>query len=267
MVFLATGSVQGEARTELFQMRRGIGILVAVRGLLVGWLISRWIGKGDSDEAPHDVPFFVLPSCRLPFVLSIRLGTERSAGTRLASDKSGLGRGQPMDGRHESAPKAAFRQRSSQGEQREHGRRSSCRREQDPADSGGEFQPSVATIHLQGRRYDRFPPVLQLCSGSRVSTKSRISARVLALARVPDIPAAAILQITRAYYGLNNRTMDVTRILQSQVRAERSWCQVNNNTMGGDPARGADKVLTVIYRSQRREQTSTVKEGNVLRIP
>ena len=43
--------------------------------------------------------------------------------------------------------------------------------------------------------------------------------------------------------------------------------QVNNNTMGGDPAKGADKVLTVIYRFQGREGTSTVKEGNVLRIP
>ena len=43
--------------------------------------------------------------------------------------------------------------------------------------------------------------------------------------------------------------------------------QVNNNTMGGDPAKGGDKVLTVIYRFQGREQTSTVKEGNMLRIP
>ena len=75
------------------------------------------------------------------------------------------------------------------------------------------------------------------------------------------------LQITRAYYGLNNRTMDVTRLLQSMARNGSIVVQVNNNTMGGDPARGADKVLTVIYRFQRREQTSTVKEGNVLRIP
>jgi hypothetical protein len=43
--------------------------------------------------------------------------------------------------------------------------------------------------------------------------------------------------------------------------------QVNNNNMGGDPAVGGDKVLTVIYRYQGREQTSTVKEGNTLRIP
>jgi hypothetical protein len=75
------------------------------------------------------------------------------------------------------------------------------------------------------------------------------------------------LQITRAYYGLNNRTMDVTRSLQSMSRNGTLVVQVNNNTMGGDPAKGADKVLTVIYRYQGRERTSTVKEGNTLRIP
>ncbi len=76
------------------------------------------------------------------------------------------------------------------------------------------------------------------------------------------------LQITRAYYGLNNRTMDVTQMLRSMVRGGQLVVQVNNNTMGGDPAKGADKVLTVIYRFQGgRDQTSTVKEGNVLRIP
>jgi hypothetical protein len=76
------------------------------------------------------------------------------------------------------------------------------------------------------------------------------------------------LQITRAYYGLNNRTNDVTQMLRSMVRNGTLVVQVNNNTMGGDPAKGADKVLTVIYRFQGgREQTSTVKEGNVLRIP
>jgi hypothetical protein len=75
------------------------------------------------------------------------------------------------------------------------------------------------------------------------------------------------LQITRAYYGLNNRTMDVTQMLRGMVRNGTLVVQVNNNSMGGDPARGADKVLTVIYRIQGRERTSTVKEGNVLRIP
>lgn len=51
------------------------------------------------------------------------------------------------------------------------------------------------------------------------------------------------------------------------VRGDSLVVQVNNNNMGGDPAIGADKVLTVIYRINGREQTSTVKEGNTLRIP
>jgi hypothetical protein len=75
------------------------------------------------------------------------------------------------------------------------------------------------------------------------------------------------LQITRAYYGLNNRTMDVTQRLRGMVRNGTLAVPVNNNSMGGDPARGGDKVLTVIYRYQGQERTSTVKEGNLLRIP
>lgn len=75
------------------------------------------------------------------------------------------------------------------------------------------------------------------------------------------------LQIVRAYYGLNNQTNDVTQRLRSMVQANFLVVQVNNNNMGGDPAVGADKVLTVIYRVNGREQTETVKEGNQLRIP
>jgi hypothetical protein len=75
------------------------------------------------------------------------------------------------------------------------------------------------------------------------------------------------LQIVRAYYGLNNRTNDVTQLLRGMARNGSVNVQVTNNNMGGDPAQGADKVLTVIYRYGGREQTSTVKEGNTLRIP
>ena len=70
-----------------------------------------------------------------------------------------------------------------------------------------------------------------------------------------------------AYYGLNNRTNDVTQLLQGQVNNGSLVMQVNNKNLGGDPAPGADKVLTVIYRVNGREQTATVKEGNTLRIP
>jgi len=75
------------------------------------------------------------------------------------------------------------------------------------------------------------------------------------------------LRIMRAYYGLNNRTVDVTDRLRNMQQGNYLDVQVNNNNMGGDPAPGADKVLTVIYRSNGMEQTATVKEGNRLRIP
>ena len=75
------------------------------------------------------------------------------------------------------------------------------------------------------------------------------------------------LQIVRGYYGLNHRTNDVSQFLRGQIRNNTLVIQVNNSNMGGDPWPGADKVLTVIYRTGGREQTATVKEGNTLRIP
>jgi hypothetical protein len=85
---------------------------------------------------------------------------------------------------------------------------------------------------------------------------------------IPPGPGYGSLQIIRAFWGLNNRTSDVTQILRNQVQQNGTlMIQVNNRNLGGDPAVGADKVLTVTYRVNGREQTATVKEGNTLRIP
>lgn len=75
------------------------------------------------------------------------------------------------------------------------------------------------------------------------------------------------LEIKRAFYGLNNRTNDVTQLIRRMSQNGTLELKVTNNNLGGDPAPGADKVLTVIYRYQGRDQTATVKEGNTLRIP
>jgi hypothetical protein len=84
----------------------------------------------------------------------------------------------------------------------------------------------------------------------------------------PPGPGYGGLQIIRAFWGLNNRTSDVTQVLRNQVQQNGTLIiQVNNRNLGGDPAVGADKVLTVTYRVNGREQTATVKEGNTLRIP
>jgi hypothetical protein len=83
----------------------------------------------------------------------------------------------------------------------------------------------------------------------------------------PPNPGYGNLQIVRAYWGLNNRTMDVSQLLRGQIRNGTLVIQANNKNMGGDPWPGADKVLTVIYRVNGAEQSATVKEGNTLRIP
>jgi hypothetical protein len=83
----------------------------------------------------------------------------------------------------------------------------------------------------------------------------------------PVPPPGYSLQIVRAYYGLNKRTNDVTGLLRGMIRNDTLMVNVNNRNMGGDPWPGADKVLTVIYRYRGQERTSTVKEGNTLRIP
>jgi len=59
---------------------------------------------------------------------------------------------------------------------------------------------------------------------------------------------------------LNQRTNDITQRKRGMVN-NGLVLQVNNNNLGGDPAPGADKVLTVIYRVRGREQTATVKRG------
>ena len=83
----------------------------------------------------------------------------------------------------------------------------------------------------------------------------------------PGIPGGGNLHIVRAYYGLNNQTNDVTARLRRMVRGGSLTVRVTNGNLGGDPAVGRDKVLTVIYRYYGREQTATVKEGGTLSIP
>jgi hypothetical protein len=54
---------------------------------------------------------------------------------------------------------------------------------------------------------------------------------------------------------------------RSRVRDGVLAVNVNNNSLGGDPAVGADKVLIVIYRYQGQEQAAAAREGNTLALP
>jgi hypothetical protein len=63
-------------------------------------------------------------------------------------------------------------------------------------------------------------------------------------------------RITHADYGYGNRRTDVTDILGDLIArgGVNGRVAVNNQTMGGDPAVGADKTLRIIGRNDRNEE-------------
>jgi hypothetical protein len=75
------------------------------------------------------------------------------------------------------------------------------------------------------------------------------------------------LEILYAFYGVQHRTVNVTDILRARAREGSVFLHVNNNTMGFDPAVGADKVLIVVYRFAGKEQAAAVGEGYNLTLP
>jgi Domain of unknown function (DUF3395) len=75
------------------------------------------------------------------------------------------------------------------------------------------------------------------------------------------------LSILSAEYGSSGRYRSVTSILKSLVRYDRLSLQVNNETLGGDPAPGKEKELTVRYRYRGQEDEVRVREGEMLNLP
>jgi hypothetical protein len=74
--------------------------------------------------------------------------------------------------------------------------------------------------------------------------------------------------ILRGFYGVNGNTVNVTEHLRALTRASGGIStKVNNTGMGLDPAPGADKILVVIYRYQRKEQALVLQEGDTLTLP
>jgi hypothetical protein len=71
-------------------------------------------------------------------------------------------------------------------------------------------------------------------------------------------------QIVRADYGSRNQRNDVTDILKDLINrgGVNGRVAVNNQTMGGDPAVGADKSLRIFARNRRNEEREfNFKEG------
>jgi hypothetical protein len=75
------------------------------------------------------------------------------------------------------------------------------------------------------------------------------------------------LRIDRAVYGNGNRTVDVTGQVRAQMRDGRLYFPVQNDTLGGDPARNRPKALTVWYTLDGRPAQVTVNENDFVQLP
>src|SRR5215472_5172329 len=74
-------------------------------------------------------------------------------------------------------------------------------------------------------------------------------------------------QIVRAEYGTRTQHNDVTDILKDLIGrgGVNGRVAVNNQTMGGDPAVGADKHLRIVGRNNRNEEREfDYKEGGFI---
>jgi|GEM_PF-741057 len=83
----------------------------------------------------------------------------------------------------------------------------------------------------------------------------------------PVVAAPSGLKVLSAQYGAGTRINDVTTLLNSRVTGDRLTVLVENNSLGGDPIRGADKVLNVAYEWNGQRYTASAKEGQTLRLP
>ena len=79
--------------------------------------------------------------------------------------------------------------------------------------------------------------------------------------------SSSALQVVDAQYGANNKFNNVTNLLQSKIQGDSLSMIVTNETMGGDPVKGPDKMLIVKFRYQGQTNTVSVKEGGTLRLP
>ena len=76
-------------------------------------------------------------------------------------------------------------------------------------------------------------------------------------------------QIVRAEYGTKSQHNDVTDIVKDLIGrgAVNGRVAVNNQTMGGDPAVGADKHLRIFARNRRHEEREfDYKEGGFIEV-
>jgi len=90
---------------------------------------------------------------------------------------------------------------------------------------------------------------------------------VVLLANVSLAGQVFPLQIDRARYGKSGQGNEVTVRVRRMIQNNSLDFKVTNDSMGGDPNKGADKVLTISYTYRGQHHVATFKEGERCRLP
>ncbi len=89
-------------------------------------------------------------------------------------------------------------------------------------------------------------------------------------AQPSTVEGADMLKIVSAKYAAKSdetRAADVTALVQKAVDGHSLEFRVSNETLGGDPAPGLGKKLTVEYDRKGEKGTTSASEGRAVRIP
>jgi uncharacterized delta-60 repeat protein len=97
-----------------------------------------------------------------------------------------------------------------------------------------------------------------------------IAAKNIALldfSKLGNTTSVVVETILEARYGSQTMFADVTTLLQGKLTGGTLSVVASNSAMGGDPASGQSKTLTVRYLTNLGERTASVSEGQTLSLP
>lgn len=135
------------------------------------------------------------------------------------------------------------------------------------------FVTKSMTEHLH-RALTRFAPHVILMESEQIDAflrrydldPLRAFARAQAAAAAPPPPDDGGLTIVSAFYGKGRRKVDVAQALASRIVGGRLFVHASNE-LGGDPAYGVVKKLTVRYVWRGRRHVRSVAEHDGLALP
>ncbi len=90
---------------------------------------------------------------------------------------------------------------------------------------------------------------------------------LLDLSKLGNTSSVVVETILEARYGTQANFADVTALLQGKLTSGTLSVVASNSAMGGDPASGQSKALTVRYLTNLGERTASVSEGQTLTLP